>query len=40
MIVILVIIRGPGFRMIMWVWVTYMIFGKEHVAHCEYKNSC
>ena len=38
MIVILVIIRGAGFRMIMWVWVTYMIFGKEHIAHGEYKN--
>lgn len=38
MIVILVIIRGSGFRMIMWVWVTYMIFGKEHIAHGEYKN--
>ena len=40
MIVILIIIRGSGFRMVMWVWVTYMIFGKEHVALCEYKNSC
>ena len=38
MSVILIIIRKSGFRMIMWVWVTYMIFGKEHIAHGEYKN--
>lgn len=40
MIVILVIIRGSGFRMIMWVWMTYVVFSKEHIVHREYKNRC
>ena len=40
MIVILIIIRKSSFCMIMWAWMTYMVFGKEHIAHREYKKRC